>query len=75
MAETFKTLEYTGVERNTIGKYAYPIKNSKCSEWYGGSTPMVLSNNATISLLEEYYEGLSFDGVKLVTKEIIDVKE
>jgi len=74
MKEIFKTLEFIGIEKETLGKYAHPIKieNNKY-DWGGGSMPMLLSLKASIKDLKQLYKGLDFDLVKIVHKKLIDI--
>lgn len=75
MKELFKTLEFKGIERNTIGKYAHPIEMEKGKyDWGGSAMPMLMRKEATIKKLKQLYCGLDFDRVKLVSKELIDVQ-
>ena len=74
MKELFKTLEFKGIERNTIGKYAHPIEMEREKyDWGGSAMPMLMRKEATIKKLKQLYCGLDFDRVKLVFKELIDV--
>jgi len=74
MAEIYKTLEFKGIERDTIGKYAHPIEIEKgVYEWGGSSMPMLMTNKATIRDLKQIYKGLDFDLVKIIPKKLLDI--
>jgi hypothetical protein len=74
MAELFKTLEFKGIERETLGKYAHPIEVDKGKyEWGGSSMPLLMTTEATIRKLKQLYKELDFDIVKLVPKKLLDI--
>jgi len=72
MAELFKTLEFTGIEKETIGKYAHPIEVKQGKyDWGGSSMPLLMTIDTSIKKLKKMYKGLDFDCVKLVPKKLI----
>jgi len=71
--EIYKTLEYIGKERETIGKYAHPVEIKKEEfVWAGSDMPMLIKSNTTIETIKSYYKNLNFDNVILTTKILID---
>ena len=73
MAELFKTLEFTSIEKDTLGKYAHPIEVGKEEYvWAGSSMPMLMTKDSTIRKIKQLYKGLDFDCVKLTPKKLID---
>lgn len=74
MAELFKTLEFKGIEKETIGKYAHPIEIEKGKyDWGGSSMPLLMTTKTTVRKLKQLYKGLDFDIVNLVPKKLIDI--
>jgi hypothetical protein len=72
--EIFKTLEFKGVEKKTIGKHAHPIEIEKDKyEWGGSSIPLLMTTGTTVKKLKQLYKGLDFDLVNLVIKKLIDL--
>jgi hypothetical protein len=73
MEELYKTLEFKGIERKTLGKYAHIIEIEKnVYEWGGSLMPSLMTNNTTIEDLRQLYKKLNFDIVDLVDKKLID---
>jgi len=73
MVELFKTLEFKGIEREILGKYAHPIETEKGEyDWGGSAMPLLMTTEATIRKLKKIYKGLDFDIVKLVPKKLLD---
>ena len=71
MEDLFKTLEFKGIERGTLGKYAHPIEVEKGSyDWGGSSIPLLMTMQTTIRGLKQLYKGLDFDVVRLVPKKL-----
>lgn len=67
MKELFKTLEFKGIQQETLGKYAHPLGNKGKYEWGGSSIPLVMTKTTTLKELKKLYKGLDFDLVKLVS--------
>lgn len=82
MKELFKILEFKSkVDQKTIGKYAHPIKIGKNRYdligeyvWSGSLIPLLMTIDTSIEDLKPLYEGLDFNCVKLVTKQLINIE-
>jgi len=71
--ELYKTLEFKDIKRDTFGKYAHPIEFEKgMYVWCGSSIPLLITTKTTINKLKQFYKGLDFEEVSLVSKKLVD---
>jgi hypothetical protein len=75
MAELYKTLEFKGIKKETLGKYAQFIHLGDGTYDLGGcSIPMLMKADVTIRKLKEIYQGVDFDTVNLASKQLCDCR-